>query len=360
MMRILLFLFLALLHCVCLYAQAPKYSNEFLSIGVGARALGMSGAQVAAAEDVTSGYWNPAGLTGVTGNVQLAAMHSEYFAGIASYDYGAVAMPIDATSVVSFSVIRFGVDNIPDTSQLIDASGNVDYDRIRSFSVADYGFLFGYARKLKPEGLSVGGSAKVVHRVIGGFASAWGFGIDAGIKYKKNGLIMGCMARDMSGTFNAWSFNLSDELKDVFTRTNNAIPDNTLEVTLPRIIPAIAYERLMGKKFSVFGEVDLEMTFDGKRNVLIGTNAVSIDPRMGLEVGYDRFVFLRAGIGNIQRVKNLDGNDEMTFQPNLGIGIRLKKLAIDYAIANPGGGNDLPFYHHVFSLRLDIVKRKQQ
>ena len=48
------------------FAQdAPKYSNEFLAVGVGARALGMGNAFTAVTNDVTSGYWNPAGLLGV-------------------------------------------------------------------------------------------------------------------------------------------------------------------------------------------------------------------------------------------------------------------------------------------------------
>ena len=50
-------------------AQTPKYSNEFLAIGVGARALGMSGAQAAVVDDATSGFWNPAGLTRVKSNI---------------------------------------------------------------------------------------------------------------------------------------------------------------------------------------------------------------------------------------------------------------------------------------------------
>ncbi len=45
-----------------IYAQAPKYSNEFLAVGVGARSLGMANAQTGITNDVTSAYWNPAGL----------------------------------------------------------------------------------------------------------------------------------------------------------------------------------------------------------------------------------------------------------------------------------------------------------
>src|SRR5476651_2371038 len=104
-----------------------KYSNEFLAIGVGARALGMGNATVATVSDVTSGYWNPAGLLGLKSNLEVSLMHSEYFAGIAKYDYGAIAARIDSSSVAAFSVVRFGVDDIANTTQLIDANGNVDY-----------------------------------------------------------------------------------------------------------------------------------------------------------------------------------------------------------------------------------------
>ena len=89
-------------------AQFRKYSNDFLNIGVGARALGMSSAQVASVDDVTSGYWNPAGLLCINDNMQIGAMHSEYFAGIAKYDYAAFAKPLtDKTKALGLCIRRF-------------------------------------------------------------------------------------------------------------------------------------------------------------------------------------------------------------------------------------------------------------
>ncbi len=343
-------------------SQTPKYSNEFLSIGVGARALGMSNCQVAITNDATSGFWNPAGLTAIQSNVEVAAMHSEYFAGIGKYDYGCIAAPVDKTSVIAFSLIRFAVDDIPDTTLLIDADGNVNYDRISSFSAADYAFLFSYARKSKYPGLTYGGNVKVIYRNVGSFANAWGFGLDAGIQYQHGNWKFGVMAKDITSTFNAWSFN-NDAVQRIYNAdTANALPSNSLEITLPKLLFGASYKTVIYGKFTAMPELDLDMTFDGQRNVLITNDPVSIDPHLGVEFGYNNFIFLRAGVGSIQRVKDFNGINTMNFQPSMGIGIKLKNLTIDYALTNINGlgsnnnASDAGLYSNVFSLKLDIYK----
>jgi hypothetical protein len=60
-----------------------------------------------------------------------------------------LAMPVQLTTVVPGDFVnRFGVDDILNTTELIDSEGNIDYNRISLFSTADYGFTFSYARKL--------------------------------------------------------------------------------------------------------------------------------------------------------------------------------------------------------------------
>ena len=337
--------------------SAPKYSNEFLSIGVGARALGMSNAYITSTNDVTSGYWNPAGLLGIKNNLQVGLMHSEYFAGIAKYDYGAVATRLDSSTAMGFTLIRFAVDDIPNTTELIDANGNVDYDRITSFSAADYAFLFSYAKKLKMEGLNVGGNVKVIRRKVGDFAGAWGFGLDAGAQYEKGKWKFAAMARDVTSTFNAWSFDLTDQMKEVFAVTGNEIPENSVEITLPKLLLGSARKfNLYKEKLTLLTELDFDLTFDGKRNVLIKSNAVSIDPHWGFELGYLDLVYLRGGIGNIQQSTDVIGRHITTWQPNLGVGLKLKSLSLDYALTDIGD-RSVALYSNVFSLRLDINKK---
>lgn len=373
------FRFLLLLSILCSTASiqaqvsAPKYANEFLNIGVGARALGMSLSQVASVNDVTAGYWNPAGLVGMKGDLQAAAMHSEYFAGIAKYDYVSIGKSLDSVSAASFSIVRFGVDDIPNTTELIDAGGNLDYNRITTFSAVDYAFIFSYGHKGLPfvttasrsglinaatgtvQGFRWGASAKVIYRHIGDFARAWGFGIDAGVQYTRNRWHFAAVAKDVTSTFNAWSFNLSDRMKEVFEQTNNDLPQNGLEVALPRIVLGAA-RSFQFQKVSVLAEANVIMTTDGRRNTLVSANPVSLDPSIGAEIAYNQTIFLRLGAGNAQRATDFDGSQYLTLQPNIGLGLRIRQFFLDYAFSDIGNASDA-LYSNVFSLRYVFVKK---
>jgi hypothetical protein len=279
-------------------------------------------------------------------------MHSEYFAGIAKYDYIGLAHSIDKKSSIGFAAIRFGVDDIPNTTQLIDNEGRIDYDRITLFTAADYGFLFSYGRKLGIKGLSVGGTVKVIHRRAGDFARSWGFGLDAGIQYNPNNKWhFGAMARDLTSTFNAWIFNLDSETKEVFLETGNEIPENGLELTLPRLILATNRKIDIGwQDITVTPEINASITTDGRRNTLIQTGAISIDPTMGLEIGWRNIVAIRTGVNNFQYVKNFDDSETMVFQPNIGVGVTFKGITLDYAFTNIGNQSEALF-SHVISLK---------
>ncbi len=339
-----------------LVAQAPKYSNEFLNIGVGARALGMSNSYVTSVNDVTAGYWNPAGLLGIKKQHQVALMHSEYFAGIAKYDYGAFATRLDSSSVLGLSLVRFGVDDIPNTTELIDANGNVDYNRITTFSAVDYAFLVSYAKQLKIPGLRLGANVKIIRRKVGDFAGAWGFGLDAGAQYDYKKWKFAAMARDVTSTFNAWSFNLSEETKQVFLATGNEIPENSVEITLPKLLLGAARKFDFNDKVSLLAELDMDATFDGKRNVLINSKSVNLDPHIGLEASYMNIIFLRAGIGNYQTYTDNLGKKINTFQPNIGVGVKIKSVYVDYALTDIGD-QSVALYSNVFSIKVDINKK---
>lgn len=332
-------------------SNTPKYSNEFLAIGVGARGLSMAGAQVAIANDVTSAYWNPAGLLAIQNQHQASFMHASYFAGIANYDYLAFAKRIDTSSVVSVSIIRFAVDDIPDTRFLFDANGAINYGNVQFFSAADYAFLVSYAKKMSIlGGINVGGNLKIIHRSVGDFASAWGFGFDLGAQKRVGNWQIGLSLRDITGTFNAWSHN-PDQVSDIYNITGNVIPSSSVEITLPRMVMGVGRYFQVSDKIGLLGSLDLEWTFDGQRNTVIKSKAFSIDPRFGVETNYGQKIFLRLGMGQIQQIKNFDNTTYTTFQPNFGIGVNLGQVVLDYALTDIGDTAESP-YSHVFSIRV--------
>jgi len=346
-------LFTLLLASFSLVAQTTrKYSNEFMNIGVDAAAFGMANAVVASTDDVNSGYWNPAGLLKLE-DKQISLMHASYFANIANYDYAAFAMPLDDESVVAFSAIRFGVDDILNTTQLIDDQGNIDYNRISLFSTADYGFTFSYARALPLDGLNIGVNAKVIRRVIGDFASSWGFGLDAALQFEtKNNWQFGLMARDITTTFNAWSINEEKfaDIQGAVEGQNQELPENT-EITLPKLQFGIAKKWVFHYDFALQTEVDLNFRF-AETNDIFSSSIASMTPAAGVEFGYIDLVFVRVGAGNFQNVTQLDGSDSVGFQPNIGVGFKYKGIQVDYALTDIGD-QSAALYSNVFSLKLD-------
>jgi len=340
-------------------AQAPKFVNEFLNIGVGADAHGMFGSVAATVDDVTAGYWNPAGLTKIENPLQISAMHASWFGGIANYDYFGAAKVINERNktVGAVSVIRMGIDAIPNTLSLVGPDGSINYDNVTEFSTADFAVLVSLGKELKNTDLNYGVSAKVIHRKIGPFGSAWGFGFDAGIQYEVAGFSLGLMARDITTTINAWSFNLSPENEAIFLATGNDVPISSTEIALPKLILAAAKQGESGS-LSYNIEADLRFSTDGTQSGIASGDRFSLDPTLGVEVGYNQLAFLRFGIGNMQNILNEVNSSatQFTLQPNIGVGVDLGRLHIDYALTNVGTVAEA-LISHIFSAKLDFQSK---
>ena len=335
-----------------LSAQAFRnYSNEFLSIGVDAAGLGMSKSVVASTNDVNAIYWNPAGLVGIE-DYQGSLMHASYFAGIANYNHAAFAMPIDRQSALGISIIRFGVDDILNTTELIDSQGNIDFNRISLFSSVDYAFNVAYARNLLFKDVTFGVNAKIVRRIIGDFASSWGFGFDVGIQFERNDWRFGLMARDITTTFNSWAID-----EDEFNKIKNAIPGQnqeapeSTEITKPKLQLGVAKSWRIGRLFNLLTEANANIRFS-KTNDIVSSDFASVDPALGFQLDYDQLVYLRAGVGNFQYITEFDNSKSLSLQPNFGLGFKYNGIQIDYALTNIGSvGNAL--FSNIFSITFD-------
>ncbi|MBK9107811.1 MAG: hypothetical protein IPM92_05365 [Saprospiraceae bacterium] len=356
-MRIFICLVVWMLVLEVSISQAPKFSNDFLNIGIGGRGMAMAGAVSANTSSIQAAYWNPAGLPYNPSKFQVSAQHAEWFSGIGNYDYVAFGKSFsdDFSNYGSLTLIRMAIDKIPNTLRLRGPDGSIDYSKIEEFSVADYAMLLSFGKKIGDGKWAFGVNGKVIHRNFGAFANSWGFGFDAGIRYHSKNFAFAIMGRDITTTFNAYKFNFSTEEKAILQQTNNSIPISSVEYNLPKVIIALSYKVTVTSKFSLLSALDLECSSNGTESAILATNKFAVDPKVGVELDYANRVFVRFGFGNFQNVvKDITTDQrELSFNPSAGLGIQFGKITIDYAmtnIANSGVG----LYSHFLSLNLDF------
>ncbi|WP_317166194.1 putative type IX sorting system protein PorV2 [Wenyingzhuangia heitensis] len=333
-----------------------SYSNEFLNIGIGARAMALSKSVSSFSTGVEAGYWNPAGVITVQ-DFEFAAMHNSLYNGIGSYDYFGAALPIERDDLaMSISLIRLGVDDILNTTNLIDSNGNINYNNINSFSSSDVAAIFSLAKSFPKLHLNVGVNAKIIRRNIGGFAEGNGFGFDVGAQYTWNGIKFGAVIRDVTTTFTAWTVDDSifDDIASAQTTEEgqNQEKPESYEVTLPKFQIGASYFKQLNQKYSLLTSIDLIGRFI-ETNDLFSSKYASFSPNLGLELGYKNRTYFRAGIGNIQKEIDFDASESVSLEPSLGMGIVFKRIHLDYALTNVGAGSGIN-YSNVFSIKVQL------
>lgn len=354
-MKYYIFLISLFLSMLLVAQSARKYSNEFLNIGVDAASLGMANSVVSNTNGVNAAYWNPAGLIGIK-DYQGAIMHASYFANIAQYDYIGFAMPLQNNAALGISVIRFGVDDILDTTNLIDNQGNIVYDNINLFSAADYALQLSYAKRNIFKKIDMGVNAKIIHRRIGKFATSYGFGFDAGIQMHRDDWHFGVMLRDITTTFNVWNIN-----KDKFAQIQNALPANseanqelpeTTEITIPKAQFGVTKDWNITRDIGLRTALEMNVRF-AETNAFLSSSYMSLEPSFGFEADYENMVFIRGGVNNLQKETYFDETQSFSWQPNIGVGFKYHGIQVDYALTNIASiGSAL--YSNIFSVKVDF------
>lgn len=290
-----------------------KYAGEFMAIGIGGRPLGMGGAFVAVANDVTAGYYNPAGLANLN-YPQISLMHSEQFGNLVNYDYAAVGIPFGTDMSFGLSVMRLGVDGIPDTrnalidgqtGELINDINNIfarlDYSRITEFSNQDWAFYLTFAKRLSDK-FYWGANIKIIRRDIAEFG-ATGIGFDLGAYYTPfENFHLGVNVQDITTTLVAWDTG------------RNELISPTLKLGSAYVITGFLGGYIMPV-------LDFDIRFENRQfasNFNLGP--VSFDLHAGLEVNIKNLVFIRGGYNDVK-------------QFTVGAGVKLPKLNIDYSFA---------------------------
>ncbi len=316
----------SILICSAVEAQTiAKYAGEFMAIGVGGRALGLGGAHVALVDDATAGYWNPGALARID-FPETVIMHDERFGSLINYDFVGLALPYGSDESLGLSVLRLGVDGIPDTRNawidanangVFDAADQLNYSKISYFNTADWAVYFTYAKRSSST-LQYGANVKLIHRTLSDNA-ATGMGFDIGVVYSPfQNLFLGLNAQDVTTTLVAWNTG------------RNELISPTLKLGSAYFID------LFGGRFAP--ALDVDVRFEKRTYASVAhVGPISFDPHVGLEFDYKKTIAVRAGFNDVKQL-------------SLGAGLHLRMLDVDYSFAKFSADESLGNTHRI-SLR---------
>ena len=315
------FCILVVLCCHTVAHAAEKYAGDFLTLGVGARPLGMGGSFAAIADDSTAAYWNPAGL-GRLHHSEAAFMHSS-LGELDSYDFVNYVHPIGGAASLGLSWLRVGIDDIPITTLPRPGNPVGPANRPRqvgTFSSTDNAFFLSYGRKVgfnigsKRLNMLLGGSAKLIYITAVGNTNALGVGGDLGLLWttpteRSRQLSIGIVAQDFFRTKLYWN-----------TPPENPGEASNTDTIEPNLKMGFSYKQSIKPLNS-----DLLLTVDTD-------SLYSFEMHYGAEYMFAELLSLRIGI---QERKGINTIRLMT----AGAGLRLSFLSgaafsVDYAFLN--------------------------
>ncbi|MCD6311730.1 MAG: PorV/PorQ family protein [Elusimicrobia bacterium] len=262
-------------------SDAGTCGAQFLKIGIGAKPMGMGGA-AAAVTDVSSLYWNPAGLASLEKR-EVIAMHTDWFEDT-SIEFLGAAVPVGG-EVFGLSMTYLAIDGFEERT-----GDTAAY--LSTFDANDTAVGISYAKKLG--GLDAGFTIKALKSKIENYSSNVAIAADAGII--KKGL-------SLSGK----PMSMALVLKDFGTK----IKLDTKQDNLPSVIK-------LGMGVEVSPQLslaaDLNLPRDNEVNLNIGleymlpVEAVKFPIRMGYKTlnDFDTIDGFSAGFGLGLGVYNLD------------------------------------------------------
>ncbi len=312
------------------FTKVGLSGGQFLKIGVGARATGMAGAQVAAANDVSSIFWNPAGLTSLKG---YAADVSQtlWFAGI-THSFAAAVIPAGENYRFAASFTNFSSGDIKVTRlDRPDGTSGV-------YQVSDVAIGLTFAGQLTKQ-FSFGVTGRYVSM---GFVNmnAGAFVIDVGTRYETDfeGIVVGFSMNSL-GTQTEYSGSDVSRSRDPVSGVQ-ALPIEMRMLTSPFDMPlsfrlGLSTDLCKGPLFdvevdasgvvqhSLVTAIDFETFSDVPEQVAMGAEYTwkeLVSVRAGYRIGTDQFG-LSGGVGLRYVSEDFSGRIDYSVSPTTDIGL---------------------------------------
>lgn len=293
---------------------AGTTGSEFLTIDAGARGIAMGGAYTAVANDATSLYWNPAGLSQVA-RMSAAYMYNRYVADIA-FNYFAYAQRLNDTSVLG-GAVRY-MDGGTETNTDVNGLS------VGQFRPRSYVYELGYGQYIADladfeREISLGVTGRFLHSDM--IARADGFAGDLGLQ------------AHYYDAYYPHHFGI------VFQNVGQGQKFDDVRDTLPfraRLGGSIQWNRHFLTSIEAVAPLSNQ-----PYGVLGGEWTLEADRRLK--------TFLRAGFDSQQVSNGLESFRAATF----GVGVQAGDFALDYALVPLGNLGDT----HRFSVSFNLAPK---
>lgn len=301
----------------------------FLKINAGSRAIGMAGAFAAMENDIYSIYYNPAGVSRITGTGVAAFNHANWLADM-SYDFAALALNLGDIGSIALSLISFSVPE-----EKVRTFDNPEGDG-RYWDASSLALGLSYARNLT-DNFSIGFNFKYIRDQVWDM-SASSIAIDAGTMYTTpfNGLRIGASIS-----------NFGTKMKLEGRNTYFNVDPNNNSNSGPNNIPA--EYRLTYYDIPLSFRVGLAMEVIKSEMLTVTTSLDAVHPNdnteylnFGMELNFNNYFFARGGYKSLFL---RDSEQSFTFGFGLNYPIvNNMALSLNYGFADYGRLKNVQFF----------------
>ncbi|MBS1536562.1 MAG: PorV/PorQ family protein [Bacteroidetes bacterium] len=310
------------------FRKVGAAGSQFLKIGVGARASGMAGAYGSVGNDISSLYWNAAGIADIK-DIAGSFSYTSWFAGF-SHNFVGGCIPLSDKYRAAFSITSFTSDQIPITTIEKDQGTGAKY------SVSDFAIGLSFGGYITDQ-FSFGTTLKYIQNAFS-TVSASGIAFDVGTIYKTGfqGTKIGFSIHNLGGQQNYTGQDLN--------RTGKLVPEQyaspsdlqllsspyNLPLTFRASISTDVMSFINGESITPSDAdhkwiacVDFETLSDTPEQFSIGTEYVwknFIAIRGGYRFGHDTFN-VAGGVGLKYISGGFDGQIDYSISPAQNLGL---------------------------------------
>ena len=325
-----------------IYSQSKVGTTaaNFLTIPVGPRASAMGSAFTAVADDATSAFWNPGGLSRISRS-EFTASTAEWLVGT-RLNWIGLAFKFDDDNAIGISVnqLDYGEEDIT-TPEQPEGTGE-------KWGASDLAISFSYSRNLTDR-FSIGGTGKYISQKIWN-ESATAFALDIGLLYytELEGLRLGMNISNFGTEMKLAGKDLLRPIDvDPSKAGNNPNIAGSLETDswpIPLVFSVgLAYDLLFFENWDV--------TFAS--DVVIPGN-FSTYGNLGTEVTWNKVISLRVGYKGINYLFDNASKKEDKFEEGLTAGVGVQYDFGGFFVKFDYGYSDLGIFSEISRFSLSV------